>query len=495
MRQISSIMLSTLLACATAGAKGRRAEAGAAGDVPRGGERAGGKFSPAREYGVPGHYLVKLRDAASAEGRGGAARPSAEVARELTRAFGGRVLATWAHALRGFLLEASEEQARRLARHPAVEGVAQDLAVPALSAYPAHCSSDGAVAPRYFEREWGPVPSPQTIVCPSPMRDCLDNWGLDRIGERNLPMDGIYQSGLTGRGVHIYFLDSGIGNNIEFLDDALRSRVGNGVNVYTPNSFPPEPGAVADCAGHGTHVAGIAAGRRYGVARNATLHPVRVSGCNATGVRIAHVFNGVEWIARNHVKPAVVNFSVNIQGPQGADSNRENNVEAVEMMEYAFQRLISYYGVTVVNSAGNHNAWVTDYSPSRMHDVIVVAATNANDERMGKDPAEGRCETVGPSGLPEPYDCLSSNYGNTIDLFAPGQEILSASHLSHKGVCSLTGTSMAAPHVTGAVALYLEANPHATPAEVAQALVGRATPGAVKGNLGWGTPNLLLYSF
>lgn len=496
MRRTFSTLLTSLLAgvglCAPARAAAPRAAA-PTGAAALKAEKTGGRFSPAGEKGVPGQYLVKLRDQSPAARRAGAARPTAEAARELARAYGGRVLATWDHVLRGFLLEATEERARRLARHPAVEGVAQDVEVPALSAYPAHCYSEGAA--RYFDRAWGAVTSPQPIVCPSPSRDCLDNWGLDRIGERNLPMDNVYQSGLTGRGVHIYFLDSGIGNNIEFLNDAGQSRVGNGVNVYTPNGLPPEPSAVADCAGHGTHVAGIAAGRRYGIARGATLHPVRVSGCNATSVRLAHVINGVNWIAANHIKPAVVNFSVNILGPQGEGSIRENNVEAIQWMENAFQELISYYGVTVVNSAGNHNAWVTDYSPSRMHDVVVVAATNANDERMGKDPSEGRCERLSESGTYEPYDCLSSNYGNTVDLFAPGQEILSASHLSHTGVCSLTGTSMAAPHVTGAVALYLEANPHATPAQVQQALISRATPGVVKGNLGWGTPNRLLYSF
>lgn len=434
---------------------------------------------------VPGQYIVVLKEniTRSRKEPEGAGSQVSEVAAQLASAFGGRLLNTWDGVLNGFLINISAEKAKRLAKHPWVRTVTQDAMVPGPSANPV--CWDGSNF-RYFTQDSGFITSPQTINCPS-FGDCKDNWGLDRIGQRLLPLNSSASFTYTGLGVHIYILDSGLGNHLDFRTNSGVSRVGNGTNFATADGEAyPNPNDMVDCTGHGTHVAAIAAGRRYGVAKEATIHPVRIGHCNANILKISEIINGINWIAVNHIKPAVVNFSVNIT--PGLAGNYDE--ETILVMEQAFRDLINYFGVTVVNSAGNHNASASNFSPSRMDEMIVVAASTITDDRMGTDPNNGPC--VNPD-TGRTRECGSSNYGSTVDIFAPGEDIISASHKMYNGACRLTGTSMAAPHVTGVIALYLQANPAATPSQVAQAIINNSTAGVVKGNLGPFTPNRLVF--
>lgn len=269
-------------------------------------------------------------------------------------------------------------------------------------------------------------------------------WGLDRIDQRNLPLSGSYTYNQTGAGVHAYIIDTGI----LLSHQQFSGRMGNGYDAVTSG------GSGNDCNGHGTHVAGTVGGSTYGVAKGVTLHPVRVLGCDGSGTN-SGVIAGVNWVTQNHQDPAVANMSLGGGASSAVDTAVSNSISA---------------GVTYAVAAGNDNANACNYSPARAASAITVGSTTSSDARSS-----------------------FSNFGTCLDIFAPGSSITSAWHTGSSATNTISGTSMASPHVAGVAALYLQASPSASPATVRNAIVNGGTTGKVT-SAGSGSPNVLLYS-
>lgn len=274
-------------------------------------------------------------------------------------------------------------------------------------------------------------------------------WGIDRIDQRNLPLSGTYTYNTTASNVHVYVIDTGLRtSHSEFGGRATigTDKVGDGQNGN-------------DCNGHGTHVAGTTAGSTYGVAKGAAIVGVRVLDCNGSGSNSA-VIAGVDWVTSNAIKPAVANMSLGGGANTSLDNAVKNSIAS---------------GVTYSLAAGNGDFFgnpqnACNTSPARVAEAITVGATDSADKRAS-----------------------FSNYGTCLDLFAPGVSITSAWKDSNTATKTISGTSMAAPHTAGAAALYLAANPTATPAQVRDALVNGATTGKVQ-DPKTGSPNRLLYT-
>ncbi|MFK5634727.1 MULTISPECIES: S8 family peptidase [unclassified Ornithinimicrobium] len=269
-------------------------------------------------------------------------------------------------------------------------------------------------------------------------------WGLDRVDQRTRTLNGTYSYTATGAGVDAYIIDTGIrSTHAEFA-----GRMRPGANFVSRGKSTTE-----DCNGHGTHVAGTVGGTTYGVAKGVNLVPVRVLDCRGSG-SWSGVVAGMDWVAQKAQGPSVANMSLG----GGASTSID---QAVVRMTNA--------KVTTVVAAGNEDQNACNVSPARAGSALTVGATDRNDTRAS-----------------------FSNFGTCVDIFAPGVGITSAWYQSNTQTSTISGTSMAAPHVAGAAALVLQGSPTLSPAGVESALESRATANVVGDPMG--SPNLLLYT-
>ncbi|HSP14369.1 MAG TPA: S8 family peptidase [Thermoanaerobaculia bacterium] len=342
---------------------------------------------------IPGRYIVVL--AAGAD--------TAAVADTVRNLHGSRIQHTYQRGVKGLAVEISDADAQVLARDSRVQFVEEDSTVSAAT-----------------------------------------TWGLDRVDQRFLPLNGSYVSGESGAGVTVYVIDTGI--LAEHSDFA--GRVATGFNAIGDN------GGTADCNGHGTHVAGVVGGSAYGVAKSATLVPVRVLDCNGGG-SISTLLAGLDWVLQQPTRPAVVNMSLGGDASSALDSEVNSLLAA---------------GLTTVVAAGNSNVDACSTSPARVSGALTVGASTETDQRA-----------------------TFSNYGTCVDLFAPGTGILSDWYTSPTAAAITSGTSAAAPFVAGVAALCLEKFPGASPSTVSQTILSQATLD-ILGDLGVGSPNRLLFS-
>ncbi|SDI99147.1 Serine protease, subtilisin family [Actinokineospora alba] len=353
-----------------------------------------------RADAVKDSYIVVVKDSAAPRSA------SARTAAALTGKYGGSVTVAWQHAVNGFSARMTAGQARRLAVDPAVAMVEQDALV------------------KVSEDQLNPP-----------------SWGLNRVDQRNLPLDNKYSYGTRASNVTAYVIDTGV----RVSHSTFEGRARWGTNTVDSNN--------TDCHGHGTHVAGTVGGKEYGVAKGVKIVAVKVLNCSGSGSNTG-VISGVDWVTRNAVKPAVANMSLGGGAAASLDTAVRNSIAA---------------GITYALASGNDNGNACNYSPARVTEGITVNASDRNDARAS-----------------------FSNFGTCTDIFAPGVGIMSAWMTNDTATNTISGTSMAAPHVAGAAAVWLANRPSDTPAQVQAGLIAASTPNKVT-NPGTGSPNRLLY--
>jgi subtilisin family serine protease len=350
---------------------------------------------------ISGEYVVVLKEVPP----GAQAQPVQPIAQRLTTKYGGATFLVYEHALRGFASKMKEDQAKAM-------------------------SADEEVA--YVQEN-------QVMKAFGTQKDAT--WGLDRIDQRNLPLDTKYTYAGEGKGVNAYIIDTGI--RISHSEFGGRADVGFDALNDGNNGI--------DCNGHGTHVSGTVGGSTFGVAKNVQLHAVRVLNCQGSG-STSGVAAGIDWVTNNAQRPAVANMSL------GGGEDR--------VLDDAVRKSVAA-GITYALAAGNDNKDACTTSPARTAEAITVGATTNTDARAS-----------------------FSNFGGCVDIFAPGYNITSSWLTDDSANKVLSGTSMATPHVVGMAALYLEKHPKALPSEVAKALVDNATPDKVT-SAGKCSPNKL----
>jgi len=346
-----------------------------------------------------GSYIVVMRSSDDLDGE------EAEISKS-----GGRTEKRFSRAINALSVKVKHSEAARIRNNPKVLFVELDQPVYALDTQ-------------------NPTPS----------------WGLDRIDQRALPLNSTFTATAKGAGVDAYIVDTGIlSTHSDFT-----GRMGAGYSAINDGN------GTNDCNGHGTHVAGTTAGTTHGIAKSATLIPVRVLDCLGSGTN-SGVIAGLDWIISHHTAgtPAVANMSLG----GGASA----------ALDLAVQNVIND-GVVMAVAAGNDGLNACNYSPARAVNAITVGSTTTTDARSS-----------------------FSNTGTCVDIFAPGSLITSSWIGSSTAITTISGTSMASPHVAGVAAVLIGRYPTSTPAQIATMLRTSATPNVVT-SAGTGSPNYLLY--